>query len=263
MIPKVIHYCWFGHNEKPKLNRKCIASWKKRCPDYRIIEWNEDNCDFSSAPLFVTQAIAVKKWGFVSDYFRYKIVYENGGIYLDTDVELLKSLDSLLDDSVFFGFHNGLINSGHGFGAEKGAAFLLELMEIYETTPFIQSDSTLDLRPCTVKETPVFLKHGLIQDDSEQILDHEIHIYPKEYFDPGNWGSFFVYKTDKTVSIHRYQSSWYSKKDKIKYACLKWKDLLIHLPNYIFFTLLGKEKYMKLKKRIRKRTAVLSKDQEN
>ena len=178
-------------------------------------------------------------------------------------MELLKSLDSLLDDSVFFGFHNGLINSGHGFGAEKGAAFLLELMEIYETTPFIQSDSTLDLRPCTVKETPVFLKHGLIQDDSEQILDHEIHIYPKEYFDPGNWGSFFVYKTDKTVSIHRYQSSWYSKKDKIKYACLKWKDLLIHLPNYIFFTLLGKEKYMKLKKRIRKRTAVLSKDQEN
>ena len=195
----------------------------------------------------------MKKWGFVSDYFRYKIVYENGGLYFDTDVELVKRPDSLLGNSVFFGFHNGLINSGHGFGAEKGSTFLKELMEIYETTPFILPDDRLDLRPCTERETPIFLKYNLIQDDSEQLLDKRIRIYPKEYFDPGNWGSFFVYKTENTVSIHHYQSSWYTKEDKMKYACIKWKDFFIRLPNYTLLKFLGKDKNAKLKRWIKRK----------
>ena len=117
-IPKVIHYCWFGGNPKPKLVQKCIHSWKKYCPDYEIIEWNESNFDISSCPLYVRQAYDVKKWAFVSDYARLKIIHTCGGIYLDTDVELIKSLDSLLEYNAFFGFEDGkYVATGLGFGA--------------------------------------------------------------------------------------------------------------------------------------------------
>lgn len=104
MIPKKIHYCWFGGAPKTKLGMKCIKSWKKHCPDYEIIEWNEDNFDFSEAPLYVRQAYEAKKWAFVTDYVRLKVVYDNGGIYMDTDVKLKKILDPLLTNSAYFGF---------------------------------------------------------------------------------------------------------------------------------------------------------------
>ena len=106
MIPKIIHYCWFGRNPKPKLAEKCIKSWKKYCPEYEIIEWNEDNYDLSSAPLYVRQAYEAKRWAFVTDYIRLQVIYENGGIYLDTDVELRKSLDPLLVHQAYFGFED-------------------------------------------------------------------------------------------------------------------------------------------------------------
>ena len=120
-IPKVIHYCWFGHNPKPEQALSCIASWKEKCPDYQIIEWNEDNYDISSAPLYVRQAYQEKKWAFVTDYVRLQVVFENGGIYLDTDVELKKSLNALLGYRAYFGFEDATyINTGLGFGAKQG-----------------------------------------------------------------------------------------------------------------------------------------------
>ena len=99
MIPKVIHYCWFGGGKKPKLAKKCISSWKTYCPGYKLIEWNESNYDLSSAPQFVREAAEAKKWAFVSDYVRLQVVYQYGGIYLDTDVELLRNIDFLLDQT--------------------------------------------------------------------------------------------------------------------------------------------------------------------
>ena len=130
MIPKIIHYCWFGRNPKPELAVKCIKSWKKRCPDYEIIEWNEDNFDISSCPLYVRQAYEAKKWAFVSDYVRLKVVYDEGGVYLDTDVELKKGLDALLAYDAYFGFEDGThVNTGLGFGAVKGAPILKEMMQ--------------------------------------------------------------------------------------------------------------------------------------
>ena len=133
MIPKIIHYCWFGHNHKTKLVRKCIRSWRKYCPDYQIIEWNEDNYDISSSPLFVQQAIQEGKWAFASDYVRLRVVYEHGGFYLDTDVELVKSLDELVYNKIYFGLQDKANNcsikiaTGLGFGAEKRAPLLLEI----------------------------------------------------------------------------------------------------------------------------------------
>ena len=122
MIPKLIHYCWFGHNPLPKDAKRCIRSWKKYCPDYVIKEWNEDNFDISQCPQYVRQAYEAKKWAFVSDYVRLKLVHDHGGVYMDTDVELLKPLDRLLSHKAYFGFEDdGLqINTGLGFGAERG-----------------------------------------------------------------------------------------------------------------------------------------------
>ena len=103
MIPKIIHYCWFGGAELPEKDRKCIESWKKFCPDYQIIEWNENNYDVTKNT-YMYQAYQAKKWGFVPDYARLDIIYQHGGIYLDTDVELVKNLDSLLENDAFMGF---------------------------------------------------------------------------------------------------------------------------------------------------------------
>ena len=105
MIPKKIHYCWVGGNSKPPLVKKCIQSWKKYCPDYEIIEWNESNYDISKN-IYMKQAYEAKKWAFVTDYMRLDIIYEHGGIYLDTDVELIKNIDDLLSNEAFAGIES-------------------------------------------------------------------------------------------------------------------------------------------------------------
>ena len=120
MIPKVIHYCWFGHNPLPERYKEWIKSWKRYCPDYEIVEWNESNYDVTKHP-YMRAAYDAKKWGFVSDYARLDIIYENGGIYLDTDVELVKNLDELLYQEGFAGVDSsGRLSTGLGFGARKG-----------------------------------------------------------------------------------------------------------------------------------------------
>ena len=251
MIPKIIHYCWFGHNPKPKLTQKCINSWKKYCPDYEIIEWNEDNYSLSSAPLFVRQAIDAKKWAFATDYIRYQVIYENGGIYLDTDVELIKTLDTFLSYSAYFGFEDEkYIASGLGFGAEQANCFIAELMHIYENIPFIRNDGTYDTRACPQREKDTFCNHGLKLNNTEQILDGGLHIFPSDYFAPKDYKTNQLKITKNTVSIHWYVYSWGSKKQKF----LLRYDNLIHIPNRIGMRVLGIDRYNKLKTAIKKRT---------
>lgn len=209
MIPKIIHYCWFGRNPKPKLAEKCIKSWRCLCPDYEIIEWNEDNYDLSEAPLYVRQAYEARKWAFVTDYVRLQVIYENGGIYMDTDVELQKNLDTLLSHAAYFGFENGnLINTGIGFGAEKGTLVLKEIMEDYHDISFVKEDGTLDLLPCPQRNLHVFLSHGLKLDDSMQILDEDILILPSEYLCPIDSIMKIRIYSPNTVSIHWFDASW-------------------------------------------------------
>ena len=118
MIPKIIHYCWFGRGEKPELAKKCIASWKKSCPDFEIREWNEDNCDYLSIP-FMAEAYAVKKYAFVSDVMRLIVLEQYGGVYFDTDVEVVRDISPLLDDEGFIGFENDqFVNSGQVMAAK-------------------------------------------------------------------------------------------------------------------------------------------------
>ena len=142
-IPKVLHYCWFGGAPKPKNIQNCIRSWKKYCPDYEIIEWNEQNFDVSQS-LYTRQAYDARRWAFVADYARLKILYEQGSIYMDTDVELLRPLDDLLAYPAFFGFqHNNEVATGLGFGAEARSPVVKALLDDYDGLPFLLPDGTL------------------------------------------------------------------------------------------------------------------------
>lgn len=260
MIPKIIHYCWFGRNPKHKLEKKCIASWKRFCPDYQIIEWNEDNYDLASAPLFVRQAIEAKKWAFATDYIRLKVVYEYGGIYMDTDVELVKPLDSLLDNKTYYGLQhsNSIISvaSGLGFGAEKHTAFLCELMTLYESEPFLLPNGEINITTNSAKETAVFQKYGLILEDREQLLTEGIHIYPTEYFNPIHWGEKKPKMTEKTVSIHWNAVSWWDNAGLRRVLgtgkAYRAAMLILHLPSHIMLAILGREQYERMKKALKR-----------
>lgn len=254
MIPKKIHYCWFGGNEKPMLFEKCYKSWQKHCPDYEIIEWNESNFDLSVCPLYVRQAYEAKKWAFVTDYVRLKVVYDNGGIYLDTDVELKKKLDFLLEHKAFFGFEQGeYINTGIGFGAEKGTKILLEIMQDYDGVPFIKEDGSFDLTPCPFRNTDVFLSHGLKQDDSRQVLNENILILPTVYMCPIDYKTGEMKRTKETISMHWFSASWkeakynsvVEEKKAEKRADIIYK--IKYMPNKIILSVLGEKKYCKLK----------------
>lgn len=260
-IPKTIHYCWFGHNPKPKLALKCMKSWKKYCPDYEIIEWNEDNFDISACPLYVRQAYEAKKWAFVTDYVRLKVVYEHGGIYLDTDVELCKKLDQLLIYGAFFGFEDGIhVATGLGFGAEKGAQILLEMMQDYETIPFVLPDGTYDTKTCPVRNTEVLKRHGLVQNDTRQVLEEDVLILPSEYLCPLSYCTGKGKATKETISIHWFSASWKTEQEIKEHSIRanqlrrnEWKDYLIHTPNRVLRRVLGSERYEALKQRIKRR----------
>lgn len=259
MIPKTIHYCWFGANKKPKLAKKCIKSWKKNCPDYEIVEWNEDNFDILSCPHYVQQAYEAKKWAFVTDYVRLQVVYEHGGIYLDTDVEALKPFDHLLDEQAFFGFEYGeYINTGLGFGAEKGNAVLMEMMDDYKGIPFLMADGTFDTTPCPVRNSQVFLRNGLRKDNSRQRIC-DCLILPSEYLCPYDGRSRELQTTENTISIHWYNGSWIpeefrrSKEENQRIAERRDKlHNILHLPNRIAIRVLGESNYQKIKKIIKR-----------
>lgn len=256
MIPKVIHYCWFGGNPLPALAQKCIRSWKKFCPDYEIIEWNEENFDISSCPLYVRQAYEAKKWAFVTDYVRLQLVYENGGIYMDTDVELKKSLDPLLKYQGYFGFEDGQhINTGIGFGSIKGLPLLKDIMNDYRDIPFVKADGSFDTETCPSRNTKVLLQYGLKQDDSMQILSGDILILPSVYLCPYSYETKTRRHSQETISIHWFDASWRTEAEK-SYHEQKIRrerlDCIKRLPNRLLMKLLGDENYRKLKKILKK-----------
>ena len=205
MIPKKIHYCWFGKGEYPEIVKRCIQSWKKYCPDYEIILWNEDNYDIKKN-CYMKEAYAQKKWAFVSDYARLDIVYQEGGIYLDTDVELIKSLDDLLDLDSYFAADGCGINSGLGFGAEKRNPIVKKLLDEYNGVSFMKNGKP-DLTPCTIPNTRLFLEKGY--NPSDENIQHIMGttIFPAEYFSPIN-GMSEITITENTYGIHHGSRLW-------------------------------------------------------
>lgn len=230
MIPKVIHYCWFGGKPLPPEVEKCMRSWRKHCPDYEIRRWDESNFDVTAHP-FMKAAYEAKAWAFVSDYARLKVVFDHGGIYLDTDVELRGSLDSLLDNTCYAGMQqvDRVVNTGLGFGAQAGSAVVAAWLHQYDIHSF--DNEKRDTLACPYLNTRALEPLGYQVTDQIQFLPG-ITVYPPRYFDPISPGDAKNLLCSETVSIHRYNASWQSPAKRFKRRLRQ---------------LIGEERVMKLK----------------
>ena len=223
MIPKVIHYCWFGHNPLPDLAKSCLASWQKFLPDYEIKEWNESNFDVNIVP-YVQEAYEAKKYAFVSDYARFWILYHHGGIYFDTDVEVIRPMDDIIEKGAFMGCemdpykkYSISVNPGLGLGSPAGMFFFKLLLQQYETEHFewkgTKTKTVVDFT------TNLLLANGLENVAKIQCVK-SIYIYPSDYFNPYNIITSHIRITENTRSIHRNAASWISQSPLVK---LKYK----------------------------------------
>ncbi len=253
-LPRKIHYCWFGNGEKSELIKKCIASWKKYCPECEIIEWNESNYDVTKN-VYMKQAYERKKWGFVSDYARLDIIYEYGGIYLDTDVEIIRSVEELFNGEGFFGFERPVdknntvyyVNTGQGFGAKPRNEIVLKMKELYENLLFIDCNGKKNMQTCPYYNTQILEQYGLRKDNSKQMINNMI-VYPSEYFCPINWKTKEKEVDIRAFSIHHFNASWLTEKEKRLRKIKRNWNYVFHLPNMILLNVLGKKNYGNLKK---------------
>lgn len=231
MIPKKIHYCWFGHSPLPKSAEKCIASWRKFFPDYEIIEWNEDNYDVRKIP-YIAQAYDAKKYAFVSDYARFDILYQHGGVYFDTDVEVIRSFDDVLERGAFMGCEiDGLrsaqteqgvvkksviaVAPGLGLGATQGLQLYKDILGFYAGQQFFNPDGSLNTKTVVKYTTEVLMTSGLLDTEGIQKVG-DITVYPAEYFNPLDSVTGQLNKTENTHSIHWYTASWMSPKQRLR-----------------------------------------------
>ena len=245
MIPKVIHYCWFGHNPLPSLAEQCIASWRKFLPDYEIKEWNEDNFDVNMVQ-YTREAYAERKYAFVSDYARFWILYNHGGLYFDTDVEIIKPLDKVIERGAFMGceqdytptengsFARGAgfaVNPGLGIGAEAGLPIYKEILDKYAALRFLHADGSPNTKTIVSYTTELMEEKGLSQENAIQCIDG-VYIYPKDYFGPKDYVTNHINITENTLAIHHYNATW---RDKTAWgrlcATIKNDFLLKYLPN--------------------------------
>ena len=212
-IPKVIHYCWFGKGEMPAIAKKCIKSWKKYCPQYQIVCHNEENFDISENR-YAKEAYDAGKWAFVSDYVRLKVLFDEEGIYLDTDVELIKPIDDLIKETGYMGFDdNGNMSTGLGFACEKGNELVGRLLADYDDISFIYPDGSYDITPCPDRNSETMKRLGMDFDNKDQIF-MGIHILPEDYLCPMKYYTGKKIITENTYSIHHFCASWTSATSK-------------------------------------------------
>ncbi|MGN1232237.1 MAG: glycosyltransferase family 32 protein [Candidatus Cryptobacteroides sp.] len=221
MIPRIIHYCWFGGKPLPKSAEKCIASWKKYLPEYEIVRWDESNFDVNIIP-YTKEAYAAGKYAFVSDFARFWILYHYGGVYFDTDVEVIRPVDDILERGDFLGVEsdwNGKItvNPGLGFAASKGSEAIGELLNLYRTFHFLNADGTHCLKNIVEITTEYLSARGLENTGEIQQCCGFI-IYPKDYFCPIDYDTRELKITENTRTIHHYAESWVPKSTRFKNA---------------------------------------------
>lgn len=251
VIPKVIHYCWFGRNPLPPLANDCITSWKKYLPDYEIIEWNEDKFDISSNT-YVREAYEQKKYAFVSDYVRLYALYNFGGIYMDTDVEVIKSLDDFLKDQAFSGFEDeDRIPTGI-IGSKKHHYFIKQLLDYYNGRHFIKEDGTLDITTNVEIITKICLDNNFIPNNKKQTVC-DFTFYPKEYFCPLTYNSLRKHKTKNTYTIHHFAGSWKetSELSRLVKILRSLRNDALRPIKKLLESVLGKEDYEKLKSKLK------------
>ena len=234
LIPKVLHYCWFGHNPLPPLAIKCIESWKKYLPDYEIKEWNEDNFDVNIIP-YTAEAYKAKKYAFVSDYARFWILYHYGGLYFDTDVEVIRQMDDIIECGPFMGCETDAkpgtmtigVNPGLGLGGNSGLGLYKKILDMYAVEKFVWEGLG---KTKTVVEftTELLFKEGLKNEIGIQEVGG-VWIYPSDYFCPLNIITSHLHITENTRSIHRNAATWVEKSRMtiLKYAIRR------HLPEWL------------------------------
>lgn len=221
MIPKIIHYCWFGGNPLPESAKKCIASWRKFLPDYEIKEWNESNFDVNIIP-YTAEAYKAKKYAFVSDYARFYILYKYGGLYFDTDVEVIRNMDDIISRGPFMGCEgeakqsvNGTrdkattlgVAPGLGLGVNPGLGLYKEILDSYTHRHLFSWLGKIGVTVVTI--TTEIIKRHKLEYDSNGIAHCEgIFIYPPEYFCPKNYKTGELHITDNTRTIHHYSATW-------------------------------------------------------
>ena len=212
MIPKIIHYCWFGGKEKPALAQACLRSWKRFAPDFELREWNESNFDLSSAPLYVRQAMEARRWAFVTDYVRLMALTRYGGVYMDTDVELKKPLTPYLHHQAFAGFESmDAVQTGL-LACEPGFPLFEDFLHHYNTAVFLREDGSTDLTTNVEILTRLCVERGLRLDNSKQCVD-DLTVYPKEVFCPVEYETGKLKKSRKTVCIHWFSASWHTQQE--------------------------------------------------
>lgn len=226
MIPKIIHYCWFGKNPKPELAEKCIASWKKILPEYQYIEWNEDNFDFNLFP-YAKQALETKKYAYITDVVRLYALKEFGGIYMDTDVEILKPLDVFLHHAAFSGFESNKMLPTGLMASEKNAVWASEMLEYYNGRSFLDKNNNPILTPNTVVITEMMKEKGFLINNSFQEKKGYVAFYPSDYFCPKDYITGKVIITQNTYCIHHFSGSWLP-------PSRKFKDFVLRVANRLF-----------------------------
>ena len=240
MIPKIIHYCWFGHGEKPDSVRHFIAGWRLKLPDYEIKEWNEDNFDVASIP-YAREAYEARRYAFVADCARLYALATEGGIYLDTDVEVLKSFDPYLGAPAFLGYESEVGLCTAVMGSEPGGKLVCQLLDDYRERHFINGDGTLNTTVNVVYVTNRLKQFGWIVDGRQMEVKDVAWVYPQEYFSPKSLTTGKIKITPNTVTIHHLNASWYNTREKMVYwigkrcgrGAAQVMSLLCHNPLYI------------------------------
>lgn len=215
MIPKIIHYCWFGRGEMPKLAKKCISSWSKYLPEYKVMVWNEDTFDVGAHP-YTKEAYDARKFAFITDYVRLWALKEYGGVYMDTDVEVIKPLDDFLDNPAFSGFEDETHIPTGIMASEKNGEWVTAQLKYYDGRHFKREDGTLDTTTNVVIMCNNMSREGFILKNSRQNFKGIIEIYPKDYFCPKSYRTGKIMMTPNTHTIHHFAGSWYTPWQRFK-----------------------------------------------
>lgn len=215
-IPKIIHYCWFGKKEKPSIVKRCIQSWSSILKDYKIIEWNEENFNINSNE-FVRQAYNAGKFAFVSDYVRVYALYNYGGIYMDTDVEVYKKFgEDILRNDSFWGFEEKNYIATSTIGAKKGNKLIEIFLKSYDNKTFIKENGDFDTLTNVAIVSEIIKKLGVELDGSYQKIEGMATFYPQEYFSPYDYINCYSKRTDNTYTEHHFYKSWLPFSERIK-----------------------------------------------